>query len=76
VLLSAGVGLAGGSLAVRLMPYRVYLFPVSVAALAAGFYLSYAKRTGPRWNRIFLWAATSLSAFFWSLPYLLRALRG
>jgi len=44
VLLSASAGLAGGSLAVRLTAYRVYLFPVSVLALAAGFYLAYWRR--------------------------------
>lgn len=75
MLLSAGIGVAGGSLAVRLMAYRIYLFPVSVAALAAGFYLSYGKRLGPRWNRRALWAATALSALLWSLPYWLAALR-
>jgi hypothetical protein len=75
VLFSAGAGLAGGSLAVRLTAYRVYLFPVSVLALAAGFYLAYVKRLGPRWNRVVLWIATILSAFLWPLPYLLRWLR-
>ena len=28
------------------------------------------KRLGPRWNRTVLWIATILSAFLWSLPYL------
>ena len=72
MLLSAGAGLAGGSLAVRLTAYRPYLFPVSVLALLAGFYLAYWKKLGPRWNRTVLWIATILSAFLWSLPYLLR----
>jgi len=72
VLFSAGAGLAGGSLAVRLTAYRPYLFPVSVLALAAGFYLAYAKRLGPRWNRTVLWIATVLSVFLWCLPYLMQ----
>ena len=72
VLLPAGLGLAGGGLAVRLMAYRVYLFPLSVLSLAAGFYLNYCRRMGPRWNRIVLWAATVLSVFLWSLPYIIR----
>jgi hypothetical protein len=75
VLFSVGAGLAGGSLAVRLTAYRVYLFPVSVLALAAGFYLAYGKKLGPRWNRTVLWSATFLSAFLWCLPYLIRWLR-
>ena len=72
MLLSAGSGLAGSSLAVRLTAYRPYLFPVWVLALAAGFYLAYWKKLGPRWNRTVLWISTILSAFLWSLPYLLR----
>ncbi len=76
MLFSAGAGLAGGSLAVRLTAYRMYLFPVSLAALAVGFYLSYAKRMGPSWNRVVLWVATALTALVWSLPYLIAALRG
>lgn len=72
MLLPAGLGLAGGGLAVRLMAYRLYLFPVSVLALAAAFYLSYWRRIGPRWNRILLWVAAVLSALLWSLPYILR----
>ena len=72
VLLPVGLGLAGGGLAVRLMAYRVYLLPVSVLALAAGFYLSYWRRIGPRWNKIVLWTATVLSVFLWSLPYIVR----
>jgi hypothetical protein len=72
VLFSAGAGLAGGSLAVRLTAYRPYLFPVSVLALAAGFYLAYAKRLGPPWNRTVLWIATVLSVVLWSLPYLMQ----
>jgi hypothetical protein len=75
VLLSAGAGLAGGSLAVRLTAYRVYLFPVSVLALGAGFYLAYGKRLGPRWSRIVLWMAALLSAALWSLPYWVGWLR-
>ncbi len=71
VVLSAGVGLTGGSLAVRLTAYRIYLFPVSVLSLALGFYFSYRKRVGPRWQRVVLWAATVLSAVLWALPYLL-----
>jgi hypothetical protein len=72
VLLSAGAGLAGGSLAVRLMAYRIYLFPASVTFLAFGFYLTYWRKMGPRWNRIVLWAATLVSVILWSLPYLVR----
>lgn len=72
MLLSAGTGLVGGSLAVRLTAYRAYLLPVSMLALAAGFYLAYWRRLGPRWNRAVLWIATILSAFLWSLPYLMR----
>jgi hypothetical protein len=72
VLLSAGTGLVGGSLAVRLTAYRPYFFAASVLALAAGFYLDYWKKLGRRWNRPVLWAATVLSAFLWSLPYLLK----
>jgi hypothetical protein len=70
-VLSAGVGLTSGSLAVRLTAYRVYLFPVSVLALALGYYFSYRKRIGPRWQGVVLWAATVLTAVLWSLPYLL-----
>jgi hypothetical protein len=54
------------------MAYRVYLFPLSVLSLAAGFYLNYWRRMGPRWNRIVLWASTVLSVFLWSLPYIVR----
>lgn len=72
MLLPAGLGLAGGGLAVRLMAYRVYLFPISVIAIAAGFYLSYWRGLGPRWNKIVLWAAALLSALLWSLPYIRR----
>jgi len=75
VLLSAGAGLAGGSLALRLMAYRIYLFPVSVLALAAGFYFSYGKEIGPRWNRVVLWIVTGISAVLWSLPYLLSTMQ-
>lgn len=74
MLLPVAAGLAGGSLAVRLTAYRVYLFPVSMLALAAGFYLAYWRRLGPRWNRAVLWIATVLSAFLWSLPYVIRRL--
>ena len=72
MLLPAGLGLAGGGLAVRLMAYRIYLFPVSVLALAAGFYLHYGRRIGARWNRVALWGATVLSVVLWSLPYIVR----
>ncbi len=72
MLLSAGLGVAGGSLAVRLMAYRIYLFPVSVLFLAMGFYLSYWRRVGPRWNRIVLWVSTGVSVFLWSLQYFVR----
>jgi len=72
VLLSAGVGVTGGSLAVRLTAYRIYLFPLSVLSLAIGFYLAYWRKVGPQWNRVALWIATILSALLWSLPYLLR----
>ncbi len=71
IVLSAGVGLTSGSLAVRLTAYRVYLFAVSVLALALGYYFSYRKGIGPRWQRVVLWAATALSAVLWALPYLL-----
>ena len=72
MLLSAGMGVAGGSLAVRLMAFRIYLFPVSVFSLALGFYLTYWKKMGPRWNRLVLWLATVFTAVLWVLPYLLR----
>ncbi len=57
---------------VRLTAYRIYLFPISFLSLAIGFYLTYWKKVGPRWNRIVLWVATVLFALLWSLPYLLR----
>ena len=72
MLFSAGVGVTGGSLAVRLTAYRMYLFPISVLSLVTGFYLAYWRKVGPRWNRIVLWVAAILSALLWSLPYLLR----
>src|SRR5579884_3302342 len=56
------------------MAYRIYLFPVSVLALAAGFYFSYGKEIGPRWNRVVLWIVTGISAVLWSLPYLLSTM--
>jgi len=70
VLFSAGAGLAGGSLAVRLMAYRVYLFPLSALALAMGFYFAYGRKAGPRWNRVVLWLATIVSTVLWLSPYL------
>ena len=72
MLLPAGFGLAGGGLALRLMAYRLYLFPLSVLSLAVGFYVTYWRGMGSRWNRIVLWAATVLSVFLWSLPYIIR----
>ena len=79
MLLSAGTGVVGGSLAARLTAYRIYLVPISVISLGAGFYLAYWKRRGPRWNRTVLWVATVVSVFLWLLPYLMpwlyRALR-
>lgn len=75
MLLSAGTGLAGGSLAVRLTAYRMDFLPVSLVALAAGFYLSYWRRMGPRWNRVVLWVASVLTAILWGLPYLIAALQ-
>jgi hypothetical protein len=64
--------MTGGGLAVRLTAYRVYFLVVSVLALAAGFYLSYGRRIGPRWNRAVLWAATAVSLCLWLLPYAIR----
>ncbi len=71
MLLSAGAGLAGSSLVIRLMAYRTYLFPISVLGLGAGFYLAYFRNMGPRWNRVVLWLATLASAVLWSLPYVM-----
>jgi len=73
VLLSAGTGLAGGGLAVRLMAYRIYLFPISVLGLGLGFYLAYGRKIGPAWNRVVLWLATLVSALLWLSPYIVRA---
>ncbi|HLI29678.1 MAG TPA: hypothetical protein VKV79_01100 [Terriglobia bacterium] len=70
-MLSALSGVAGSSLAVRLMAFRIYLFPVSVLFLAIGFCLSYWRRMGPRWNRIVLWIAAVLSILLWSLHCLI-----
>ncbi len=64
--------MVAGSMAVRLMAYRTYLFAISVLSLAVGFYLSYRRRLGPRWNRVVLWTATVVSAVFWSVNYLMR----
>ena len=70
VLLSAGASLVGGSLAVRLMAYRLYLLPVSILGLGMGFYLAYRRNIGPRWNRTVLWLATIASAVIWLSPYI------
>lgn len=70
MLLSAGAGLAGGGLAVRLMAYRIYLFPISVLGLGLGFYLAYRRNIGPRWNRVVLWLATIVSFLLWLSPYI------
>lgn len=70
MLLSAGAGLVGGSLAIRLMAYRPYLLPISVLGLGTGFYLSYHRKIGPGWNRVVLWFATVVSALLWLSPYI------
>ena len=79
MLLSAGLGVAGGALAARLEALRVYLVVLSAAFLGLGYLLTYRGGAGRRRERILLWVATGVTAFFWSLPYLfpmLISLRG
>jgi hypothetical protein len=75
VLLFAGAGVLGGSLAASLAAYRIHFIAISVALLAAAYYLIYFKKWGARWNRWVLWLATALTAFFWLLPDLMRYLK-
>ena len=71
VLLSVGLGLTGGALAVRLAGLQIYLLPVSAGSLGLGFCLAYQKGMGRHRNRVILRIATVVTVFFWGLPYLL-----
>lgn len=72
MLLSAGLGLAGGVLAARLAELQVYFMPVSAGFLSLGYYFAYRRKLGGRRQRVMLWLATPLTVFFWILPYLSR----
>jgi len=86
-LLLTGIGLGGawiGGLGV-FAAYQPLFLVLGVAALAAGFYVSYRPQTvacGPdgacaaapsrRWSRIAVWAAAKLFALSLVAPYLLE----
>ncbi len=72
MLLSAGLGLAGGALAARVAAFQVFLVPVSAGFLGLGYYLAYRRGLGSGRQRLVLWLATPLTLFFWILPYVTR----
>lgn len=72
MLLSAGLGLAGGALAARLAELQGFLVPVSAGFLGVGSYVAYGRKLATRPQRIMLLLATPLTVFFWILPYIAR----
>lgn len=70
MLLSAGVGVAGGALAARLADMQIYLIPASALFLGLGYFLAYAKGIGGRRDRVILWIASAVSLAFWLTPLL------
>lgn len=76
MLLSAGLGVAGGALAARLAGIQIYLIPLSAVFLGLGFFLAYAKGIGGRRDRVILWIAAAASVVFWLTPILLPLLVG
>lgn len=88
-LLLALVGLGGAGLLVKLEPYRPYFTAFTLAALGAGFWLTYRKPkvvegdacgcehpTSNRLGRILLWVVTILVIGFWSFPYVAEKVLG
>lgn len=48
---------------------RLYLLPVSMGFLGAGYYFAYWRQTGSRRQKVMLWVATPLAVLFWLLPF-------
>lgn len=76
------LGVSGAGLFSKFESYRSYFIGVTVVLLGAAFYLTYRNKevicedgtckikSAGRWNKIALWCATMLVAFFLAFPYL------